>query len=248
MQVYCEEGRPQMQVIARISTGSPTDQTPSHRVWTTMSDTKAHTPGKAGPLLRRAAATEGAMWRSMYLWARRSPLPLAPGDEPFGYLGVIKPILGVFIGLSIVEIPIFDLVVRNVVPWRPARWIVLVLGVWGLLWMIGFFASMKIHPHVVGDTGVRVRLSAGIDITVPWENVESVSKRYRSMPSGKSVQIEEEGDRRVLHIVVGSQTSVDVRLRRPTTFVLPKGRTEPVDELRLYADDTDGFLSSARGR
>ncbi|MCM0676103.1 hypothetical protein NCC78_15600 [Micromonospora phytophila] len=208
-----------------------------------MSETKAR---KVGPLLRRAAAVEGAMWRSMYRWARRRPLDLAPGDEPFGYLGVVKPILGVFIGLSAVEIPIFDLIVSNVVPWRPARWIVLVLGVWGLLWMVGLFASMKIHPHVVGAAGLRVRLSAGIDITVPWEDVESVSKRYRSLPSSRSVQVEEEGDRRVLHVVVASQTSVDVRLRRPTSFLLAKGPTEPVDELRLYADDPDGLLRSAR--
>lgn len=196
-------------------------------------------------MLRRAAATESAMWRSMYLWARRKPLSLAPGDEPFGYLGVIKPILGIFIGLSVVEIPIFDLIVRKVVPWQPARWIVLVLSVWGLLWMIGFFASLKIHPHVVGDRGIRVRLGAGIDVTVPWEHVESVRKAYRTLPSGKSVQVEEAGDRRVLHIVVGSQTSVDVRLRRPATFALPKGPTEPVDELRLYADDPDAFARKA---
>ncbi|WP_200212529.1 hypothetical protein [Micromonospora coerulea] len=212
-----------------------------------MSDTKTPTTAGTGSLLRRAAATEGAMWRSMYLWARRRPLALAPGDDPFGYLGVVKPILGIFIGLSAVEIPIFDLIVSNVVPWRPARWIVLALGVWGLLWMIGLFASMKIHPHVVGDAGIRVRLSAGIDIFVPWADVEAVSKRYRSLPSSRSVQVEEDGDRRVLHLVVGSQTSVDIRLRRPTTFVLPKGQTEPVDELRLYADDPDGFLRSSRG-
>lgn len=211
-----------------------------------MSDTKTPARGRTGPLLRRAIATEGAMWRSMYRWARRAPLPLAPGDKPFGYVGVVKPILGVFIGLSAVEIPIFDLIVSNVVPWQPARWIVLVLGVWGLLWMIGFFASLKIHPHVVGDAGIRVRLSAGVDITVPWDNIDTVAKSYRSMPTSRSVQIEQSGDRSVLHIVVGSQTSVDVRLRRPATFLLSKGRTEPVDEVRLYADDPDDFVREAR--
>jgi hypothetical protein len=207
-----------------------------------MSDTT----GKIGPLLRRAAVTEAAMWRSMYVWARRRPLPLAPGDEPFGYLGVVRPILGVFIGLSAVEIPIFDLIVSRVVPWEPARWIVLGLGVWGLFWMVGLFASMKIHPHVLGATGIRVRLSAGIDFTVPWENIETVSRSYRTMPSGRSVQIEEADERRVLCVVVGSQTSVDVRLRRPTSIPLPKGPTEPVDEVRLYADDPDGFVRRAR--
>ncbi|MFK3979563.1 hypothetical protein ACI2K4_04190 [Micromonospora sp. NPDC050397] len=211
-----------------------------------MSDAKTPAPGRTAALLRRAVTTEGAMWRSMYLWARRAPLPLAPGDEPFGYVGVVKPILGVFIGLSAVEIPIFDVIVSNVVPWQPARWIVLVLGVWGLLWMIGFFASLRIHPHVIGDAGIRVRMGAGLDVTVPWDNVDTVGKSYRSMPSSRSVQVEQAGDRSVLHIVVGSQTSVDVRLRRPTTFVLPKGRTEPVDEVRLYADDPDDFVRKAR--
>ena len=197
-------------------------------------------------LLRRAVATEGAMWRSMWLWARRRHRRLAPGEETFGYVGVAKPILGVFIGLSAFELPIFDLIVRHVVPWHPARWIVLVLGVWGLLWMIGFLASFTVHPHVIDDAGIRVRLGANIDVLVPWEDVAAVGKRYRSLPSSRSVQVEQEGERRVLHIVVASQTSVDVRLRRPVTFDLPKGRTEPVDEVRLYTDDPDGLVRGAR--
>ncbi|MEV1144310.1 hypothetical protein [Micromonospora sp. NPDC049799] len=211
-----------------------------------MTDTTTRSPGRAGPLLRRAVATEGAMWRSLYLWARRRPPALEPGDAPFSYLGVVKPILGVLIGLSAVEIPIFDLIVSNVVPWRPARWIVGVLGVWGLLWMVGLFASMTIHPHVVGPRGIRTRLNAAIDVTVPWDDVEAVHARYRSLPSGRSVQVERDGDRQVLQFVVASQTSVDIRLRRPLTLDLPKGRTGPVDEVRLYADDPDGFVRRAR--
>ncbi|KAB1948602.1 hypothetical protein F8271_02425 [Micromonospora sp. ALFpr18c] len=212
-----------------------------------MTDTKTPTRATVGPLLRRVVVTEAAMWRSLYVWARRRPLPLGPGDEPFGYLGVVKPILGIFIGLSVVEIPIFDLIVTHVVPWRPARWIVLALGVWGVLWMVGLFASMTIHPHVVGDRGLRVRLNSGIDIWIPWTDVEALRKRHRSLPSSRSVQVEQEGDRRVLSISVGSQTSIDVLLRRPTTFDLPKTGSMPMNELRLYADDPDGLLRSARG-
>jgi hypothetical protein len=195
------------------------------------------------PLLRRAAAAEGAMWRSMYVWARRRPP--AAGEQPFGYLGVVKPIMAVFIVLSIVEIPILDLIIRNVVPWEPARWIALVLSIWGLLWMCGFIASLKVHPHLVGAARLRVRLSAWVDISVPWENVESVARNYRSLPSGKSVQVDQEGERRVLHVVVASQTSVDVRLREPMTF--PQAQ-EPVHEVRLYADDPDGLVAAVRAR
>ena len=193
-------------------------------------------------LLRRAAAMEGAMWRSMYLWARRTPPALAPGDEAFSYLGVVKPILGVFIGLSVVEIPILDLIIKHVVPWQPARVIMLVISVWGLLWMLGLLISLKIHPHVAGAAGIRVRMGPGIDFTVPWPDIDAVTKHYRSMPSSKSVQIENQ----VLHIVVGSQTSVDVKLRRPITVRLPKGESDPIEELRLYADDPDAFVRKTR--
>jgi hypothetical protein len=206
-----------------------------------MSETSSPARSTVGPLLRRAAEMEQAAWRSMYLWLRGRHRRPVPGRQPFGYVGVIKPILWVFIVLSAVEIPIFDLIVKNVVPWRPARWILLVLGVWGLLWMLGLLATMTIHPHVVGAAGIRVRHGATVDFTVAWDDVESVGKRYRSLDSNKSVQFEQDGERRVMNVGVGKQTSVDVRLRRPMTFPLPNGPSEPVDEVRLYADDPDGF-------
>jgi len=190
---------------------------------------------------------EAAMWRSLYLWARRRPPALSPGDVPFSYLGVVKPILGVFLALSVVEIPILDLIIKNVVPWQPARLIMLAISIWGLLWMVGLLASLKIHPHVAGHAGLRVRMGAGVDFTVPWGQVDAICKGYRSMPSSKSVQIEDDRGRRVLHIVVGSQTSVDVRLRRPAPFLLPTGESEPVDEVRLYADDPDALVRAALG-
>jgi hypothetical protein len=201
---------------------------------------------QAMPILRKVVTAEVSMWRSMYRWLRRTPVTTAPGDETFGYLGVVKPILGVLIGLSAVEVPVFDLIVRHVVPWQPARWIVLTLGVWGLLWMIGLFASMKIHPHVVGAAGVRVRAGTSLDLTVAWADIDTVGKAYRSLPSSKSVQIEPDGDRTVLNLATASQTSVDIRLRRPVSFELPKGPSEPADELRIYADDPDGFVRACR--
>ena len=192
--------------------------------------------------MRRAAEMEGAMWRSLFAWVSRRPPKLGAGDVPFSYLGVVKPILGIFIGLSVVEIPILDLIIRKVVPWEPARWIMLAISIWGLLWMLGLYASLKLNPHVVGERSIRVRMGATGEIVLPWADVEAVSKRYRTLPSSKSVQLEDDA----LHLVAASQTSVDVRLVRPMTFTVPKGETEPVREVRLYVDDPDGFVRQAR--
>jgi hypothetical protein len=198
------------------------------------------------PIVRKVVTMEVATWRNTYLWLRRKPLTTAPDDQVFSYLGVVKPILGVFIGLSAVELPIFDLIIRHVVPWPPARWIALGLGAWGLLWMIGLFAGLKINPHVVGPAGLRARQGSTIDLTVAWADVDTVRKAYRSVPSSKSVQVERIGERTVLHLATGSQTSVDIRFRRPVDLGLPPGGSEPVHELRLYADDPDGFVRACR--
>lgn len=197
-------------------------------------------------LTRRAVAYEIAMWRSLGRWLLRRPPALPPGSEGFSYVGVVKPILGVFIGLSAIEIPILDLILRHTVPWPPARQIAVGLGVWGLLWMIGLFASLRIHPHVVDEAGLRVRNGVSVDFMLPWTAVARVDARYRSLPSSRAVQLEPADDGTVLHISAGSQTSVDVVLREPRSIPLPKGPSGAVTEVRLYADDPDALVARAR--
>jgi hypothetical protein len=193
------------------------------------------------PLLRKAAAYELTMWRSLFRWILRRPL--APeGAQAFGYASVVTPLLIVFIVVSTIEIPILDLIL----PWKTVRIIAAALGVYGVFWMIGLLASIRVHPHLVGEPGIRIRNGGSVDFTLPWDAVETVRKRYRSLESGRTVQLDTTGADVVLNIGVASQTSVDIVLREPTVVALPKGASEPVREVRCYADDPDGFVSRAR--
>lgn len=200
----------------------------------------------AWKLLRRVLAYELNIWRSLYRWLLRRPYRLEPGAETFSYIGVVKPILGVFIALSTIEIPIFDLILKHTVGWPSVRRAAVALGIWGVLWMIGLFAALRIHPHVVDDTGLRVRSGFSVDFAVSWTAVARVDRSYRSLPSSRTVQTEQDDDRTVLNIVTGSQTSVDVVLREPISVPLPKGPSGPVHEIRLYADDPDALVARAR--
>lgn len=64
--------------------------------------------------------------------ARRPAIPA--GGVGIGYHRPVLTILIVFIVLSAVEIPILDLIVH---PWPAVRIPILILGIWGLTWMIG---------------------------------------------------------------------------------------------------------------
>jgi hypothetical protein len=193
-------------------------------------------------LLSRAVGYELALWRSLFRWILRRPAGVGPGDAAFSYAGVVMPIFGVFIGLSAIEVPILDLILRNTVPWERVRHIALAVGIYGLFWMIGLLASLRVHPHVVGRGGLRVRNAHSVDVTLPWSAIAEVRHRYRSLPSSRTVQI----DGTIVNVSTGSQTSVDVVLREPTSLRLPKGPSDPATELRFYADDPNALVAAAR--
>ena len=197
-------------------------------------------------LARRAVWYELGLWRSLYRWTFRRPAARGPGAEAFGYAAPVTPVLAAFIGLSALEIPVVELLL----PWELARRVFLALGAYGVFWMFGLLASLRVHPHVVDDAGLRVRYGLSLDVTVPWDAIGEIRARRRSLRSGRSgkAQLEEHGAALILHVPVTSSTNVDVALRRPTAVSLPGGRRESVTELRFYADDPHAVVGRARAR
>ncbi|WP_018348695.1 hypothetical protein [Longispora albida] len=189
-------------------------------------------------LARRAIRFELLMWRSLYRWwIVRRPYGTEHGGEPFSYATALTPIMWAFIGVSAAEIP----AVHLLLPWQGVRVAMLIIGVYGLTWMIGLLASLKTHPHIVDGEGMRLRYGGSVDITIPWTAVEKIGTRMRSVEKSRSVQLD--GER--LDLVISSQTNVDVTLREPVEVRLPKGPAV-ITELRFYADDNSALVARAR--
>jgi len=207
----------------------------------TDTDSEAVTNKPAGPL-RKAVALEAGIWRSLHHWARRRPVGAHQGDLTFGYAAAAAPLLWVFIVMSAIEIPLLDLVL----PWAAARIVFLVLGAWGLAWMVGLLASLYVHPHVAGDSGLRIRSGLMVDITVPWESIATVRTHRRTLPKTRTLQLEQEGSGTVLHVTVSSMTNVDIELRQPISVLVPKIGTTSITRLRCYADDPAAFVTQTQ--
>jgi hypothetical protein len=197
------------------------------------------------PLLRRLVRYELRLWQSLYVWTFRRPVARA-GAETFGYSSPVTPVLAAFIGLSALEIPVAHLLL----PWEQIRRVFLAFGAYGLFWMIGLLASLRVRPHVVDDTGLRVRYAITVDSTIPWDAVADVRARRRSFASGRSGKphVEPGAAGSALHLPVMGTTTVDVTLRRPTAVRLPKDQAEAIAELHFYADDPGSLVASARAR
>jgi hypothetical protein len=195
----------------------------------------------AGELMRRAVEVERGTWRSLARWVRRRP-DVSPGAEAFPYASAVAPVLWTFVGLSAVEIPLVDWLL----PWPSLRIALLVVGVYGLLWMVGLLAAMRVHPHTVDAEGLRVRNAAWVDVRIPWSDIAAARVRRRSVEGSRTVVVTDEGRRRAVSVAVAGSTQVDVELRTP--LVLPLARTggRPVAELRLAADDPAALVRRLR--
>jgi hypothetical protein len=190
-------------------------------------------------LARRFIRFEVGIWRSLLLWAARRRPGQGPGVQAFTYSRDLLPIMLALIFVSTLEL----VVVHLLLPWETVRLIADVLSVWGLLWMLGLLAGVRIHPHLVTAAALHVRSGADTDVAVPWEAVASVASKRRSTSARGSVSVDEA----VLTVAVMRQTRVDVVLHEPITVALPDGPVE-VTELRLYADNARALVRAARAR
>lgn len=166
-----------------------------------------------------------------------------PGATAVSYVGGMRTVLVVLIALCAVEIVVLDLVLRS---WPAIRFPVLVLGVWGLLFMLGATAGQIAHPHVVGPDGVRIRSGPLVEVAVPWDAVDRVVVRRHGLEGTAWVQVHDEtDDGGVVSFPVQSTTTAEVVLARPLLLILPKG---PVTAraVRFHADDTIALMAAVR--
>ncbi|MBW9094107.1 hypothetical protein JNB62_10465 [Microbacterium jejuense] len=191
--------------------------------------------------LRRALAAEAAGWRSLgRVLARRPRVPA--GATAIGYDRPVRTVLIVFAVLSLVEIPIMDLLFRGI----PAvRWPMLALGVWGVLTVVGMLCAYVSRPHAVGPAGIRVRHGGEVDLELPWEAIASVERRRIGLSGAPALSLTGEGDEQVLNQVVQDFADIEITLERPTALRLPQGDVT-VSAVRVSADDPAAFLEAVR--
>lgn len=191
--------------------------------------------------LRRALRAEVRVYSSIgRAIARRPAVPA--GGSGLGYHRPVLTVLCIFIGLSAVEIPIIDLIVHR---WPVVRITMLVLGIWGVTWMVGLLCAMLMRPHTVGPEGIRVRSGLEVDVAVPWEDIASIAvarrvdepKRPRVADGEYAERMQDE-----TNILIELERSIPVRL----PGLPPKGGEHLVDSIRLWADDPRALIAAAR--
>jgi len=205
----------------------------------TTTTERAHRPALARRLLRM----EWNIWRSLALWVTRRRPGATPATVAFPYSRDVTPLLLAFLFASLLELPVFHLLL----PWEAVRLAALLIGLWGLLWMLGYIAAMRVFPHLLDDRGLRIRHGAAVDLVVPWEAIASVRTERDNVPRNDPLQFTAGPEGTIARVAILKQTRVTVELRAPLRLSYRDDPREVV-AVKLAVDDPAGFARAARAR
>lgn len=196
-------------------------------------------------LLWLALRLELALYRSLARWVVRRP-DVPSGAAPIGYARLVGPMLWLWIFGSAVEVVVVEVVLRHVdQPWAAAlRLPLLVLGVWGVLWMLGMLASFRVRPHVLTDVELLVRSGALTWVVVPLGAIETTRTVEHEIP-GVIRSLHIEGP--LVLVGVSSRTNVELLLSGPTVLSTSRGAVS-AERVGLWVDEPREVAVQLRSR
>ena len=201
--------------------------------------------GRLPALLWLALRVELALYRSLARWVARRP-DVPEGAVAIGYARLVSPMLWLWIFGSAVEVVVVEVVLRHLdQPWAAGlRMPLLVLGVWGVLWMLGMLASYRVRPHLLTDTELHIRSGALTWVVVPLHAIGTT----------RTVEHELPGIIRALHVDdslvlvgVSSRTNLELVLSAPTPLSTSKGEASAT-RVGLWVDDPREVAARLRPR
>lgn len=122
-----------------------------------------------------------------------------------------------------------DLILR---PWPWIRYPFLVLGIWGVIYMIGFVAAYQKLPHTLTEDNLTLRAGPLAEYRIPRDKILAVKLDQQSYESNKSRQLL--GERFAL-LMAGS-TNVTVELSE-ALLIEHRGEAHRITSFSFYLDE-----------
>ncbi|KHL17751.1 hypothetical protein CLV56_0436 [Mumia flava] len=191
-------------------------------------------PRRLVGLGRRAVVLELALYRALARWITRRP-DVPAGTTPIGYAQLAAPMMWLWIFGSATEVVVVEVVLRQIdAGWAEAiRLPILVIGIWGLVWMLGMLAAHRVRPHLLSDGLLRIRAGALTWVELPLTAIGSARTAEHQLP-GVIRDLHHEDD--LLLVGVSSRTNVELLLEGPTVLRTSQGEMR-AERVGLWADD-----------
>lgn len=181
-----------------------------------------------------AVINEVRVFHVLYVALRRRRGTI-PGAEPIRYGQGLRPFLIAMLLLGILEAAVFELVL----PWEVVRVVVLVVNVYGFLWLLAVILAFRVMPHEAARDRLVLRYATWVELKVPGALISDVRARRTR---GHKRTVEADGD--TLTVSVQGTTNVEAELREPWTA--PVDADHRVRRVCFHADRVDEAVRTLR--
>ncbi len=138
------------------------------------------------------------------------------------------------LGLSVVEIIVVHLAVSQSF-WR---YLFLIISIYAVVLLSGFYVSVRNRPHFITHQGVVIRYGKRLICEIPWSHLRSA--KPISAGQGGDITLDENGH---LRVPVLSEVNVKLEVEPPVLVEdLHKGCIR-ASSFEIYCDDRDSFLN-----
>lgn len=178
--------------------------------------------------VRTAVRWEWRVWTGLVRGLSRRP-DIPTGALAFTHHRALAPVRWTFIGLLVME----TTVVHLLVPPGPVRLALLLLGLYGLIWLVGYLLGAgPVRPHLAEPHRVVLRHGLTTDIVVPVDAIARVDAVRHDRTGTATVQV----DGRTLSLVDNGGTGIEMVLHAPLLIAIRR-RTVEIDTVRAWVDE-----------
>jgi len=90
--------------------------------------------------------------------------------------------LGTFLVFLLLTTPFAVLAYELLIPWVVIRWLLLLVTVYGAIWILGLYASLRVLPYRLEPSGLRVHYGFLADGVVPYSAIAGVVVERHKAP------------------------------------------------------------------
>lgn len=149
--------------------------------------------------------------------------------------------VGVFLVVVVFTMPVELLIPEIFIYWVWLRWTLLFAGVYGLLWIVSYYASLVVLPHQLQADGVQLRYGALAQGFIPYAEILHIEQARRRAPRERDgLMLAPDGSS--VSFAIAGKTDVILRLRTALPMQRVFGPTPPVRTVLVAADAPEGFV------
>ena len=194
----------------------------------------AFVPPRAARLMSLELVMLGSAFRFL-LGGHRQEAPEGFSHHREGALRAILPALPLMIPGDFL---LTGTLLKGLSPWL--RWVMHGSSVYALLWLVGFYATLKARPHQVCDGRLELHLGLLKSATLPASQVLSASP----LPAFDDDWARHAYLKGVERLVAKGNTILELRLATPIRVTGLLGPGRPTDRLLVSVDEPSAFLAA----